>query len=361
MKNILSKIKIGLSKDKFSVGLDIGSSRIKVVKLKLLKDQVELCGFDIEPSRLELGEALKHILERHSGDLVNISVSGQQSVIRYVNFPRMDNAELRQALKFEAQKHIPFSAAEVNLDGCILKDGLPDNKMLVLIAAVKKDLANQRLKLIEGLGCRANIIDIDSIALANAFNFNYPVEEGQDHKAIALLNIGASMSNLDILDAGIPRLSRDIHIAGNTFTQKIADIFGLDFANAENLKINPVRNTTQISVNTIVSNGVNPDDERLNKINAGVESALVSLAGEIRTSFDYYESQGSSNVGKIFLSGGGAKFAGLKDMLAHLLSIEVEYWDPFKKIKIPDNIDAEKLKNSLGELGVAVGLALRNN
>ncbi len=361
MNNILSKIKDGLFKEKFSVGLDIGDSQIKVIKLKLLKDQVELCGFDIEPSRLELGEALKHILEPHSGSLVNISVSGQQSVIRYVNFPRMNNSELRQALKFEAQKHIPFSVAEVNLDGHILKDNLPDNKMLVLIAAVKKDLVNQRLKLIEGLGYRANIIDIDSVALLNAFNFNYPIEDNAEHKAVALLNIGASMSNLDILDAGIPRLSRDIHIAGNTFTQKIADIFGLDLANAENLKINPVRNTTQISVNTIVSNGVNPDNERLNKINAGVESVLASLAGEIRTSFDYYESQGSSNVDKIFLSGGSVKFKGLKDILARLLSIEVEYWDPFKKIKIPDNIDAEKLKNSSGELAVAVGLALRNN
>ena len=76
----------------------------------------------------------------------------------------MNTLELRQALKFEAQKHIPFSVSEVNLDGYILKDDLPDNKMLVLIAAVKKDLVTQRLKLIEGLGYHTNIIDIDSIA-----------------------------------------------------------------------------------------------------------------------------------------------------------------------------------------------------
>ncbi len=343
MDNILSKIKIGLTKDKFSVGVDIGVSQIKLVKLKFTKDQVELCDFNIEPARLDLGEALGHILKSHStGNLINISVSGQQSVIRYVNFVRMNSAELKQALKFEAQKHIPFSIADVNLDGYILKDDLADNKMLVLIAAVKKDLVNQRLKLIEGLGYRTNIIDIDSIALLNAFNFNYPFEDTQAHKAIALLNIGSSMSNLDILDNGIPRLSRDLHIAGNVFTQKIADILGIDFANAENLKINP-------------------DKEKINKINAAIESVLANLAGEIRTSFDYYESQGASNVGKVFLSGGSAKFEGLKEMLARLLSIEVESWDPFKKIKIPENIDAKKLKDLSGELGVAVGLALRNN
>jgi type IV pilus assembly protein PilM len=344
MGNLLSKIKTGLSKDKFSVGVDIGVSQIKVVKLKLIKDQVELCGFDIEPARFELGEVLSHVLQPHSnGELINISVSGQQSVIRYVNFVRMNNAELRQALKFEAQKHIPFSVADVNLDGFNLKDNLPDNKMLVLIAAVKKELVNQRLKLIENLGYRTNIIDIDSIALLNAYNFNYPFEEdGQEHKAIALLNIGSLMSNLDILDNGIPRLSRDLQIAGNTFTQKIADIFSIDFANAEILKISP-------------------DKEKLNKISAGIESVLINLAGEIRTSFDYYESLGASNVSKVFLSGGSAKFEGLKEMLARLLSIEVEYWDPFKKIKIPEDIDADKLKNSSGELSVAVGLALRNN
>lgn len=343
MKDIFSKIKSGLSKDRFSVGVDIGVSQIKVVKLKLGKDQVELCGFDVEPARLELGEVLGRIMQNHSGgEFINISLSGQQSVIRYVNFVRMNNSELKQALKFEAQKHIPFSVADVNLDGYILKDNLPDNKMLVLIAAVKKELVNQRLKLIESLGYRINLIDIDSIALLNAYNFNYPFEETQEHKAVALLNIGSSVSNLDILDNGIPRLSRDLHIAGNTFTQKIADIFSIDFANAENLKINP-------------------DKDKLNKVRAGVESALANLAGEIRTSFDYYESQGSSNVGKIFLSGGSAKFEGLKEMLAHLLSIEVEYWDPFKKIKIPGDMDAAKLKNSSGELSVAVGLALRNS
>ena len=330
------------SKERLSIGVDIGGSRIKVARLKVAKGQAELYGFDIEPSGPDLGAGLKGLLAAHSGAPVNISVSGQQSVIRYVNFPRMNSSELRQALKFEAQKHIPFSSAEVNLDGCILKDDLPDNKMLVLIAAVKKELVRERLKLVEEAGCRANIIDIDSIALINAFNFNYPFEAGGEHKAVALLNIGSSVTNLDILDAGVPRLSRDMHIAGKAFTQKVADIFGLDFESAEKLK-------------------ANPEPEKLNKIRAGVESALASLAGEVRTSFDYYESQGASSVGRIFLSGGSAKFSGLKEMLEHFLGIEAEAWDPLKNIKIGADIDLGKLKESKGTLAVAVGLALRNN
>jgi len=340
MKDILSKIKDGFAGEKFSVGVDIGASQIKVVKLKSGKDKIELVSFEIEPSRMDLGEVLKKVLDSHSGREVNISVSGQQSVVRYVHFPRMSSAELKQALKFEAQKLIPFSLAEVNLDGFILKDDLPDNKMLVLIAAVKKDLVNERLKLLEALGYKANFIDIDSIALVNAFNFNNPFDKEEDHKAIALLNIGSSMANLNIVDAGIPRLSRDMHIAGNAFTQKIADMFSLDFAEAEKLKINP-------------------DPERLNKVKAAVESALANLAGEIRTSFDYYESQGASSVTKIYLSGGSAKFSGLKEMLEHFLNIDVQGWDPFHKIALPDEAGLDKLKSLQEKFPIAVGLALR--
>ena len=341
MKSIFSGLKGNLSKDKFCVGLDIGTSTVKIVKLKFVKDAVELCDFDIESSKHDMGEVLSKLKQPHEASMVNVSVSGAQTVIRYANFPKMDHGELRQALKFEAQKHIPFSVTEVNIDGYILKDNLPDNKMLVLIAAAKKDLVSMRLKLIESAGLMVNLVDMDSIALVNAFNFNNPVIEALgEHKAVALLNIGAAFSSLNILEDGIPRLSRDMHIASNNFNQKIMDIFGIDFSNAENLKLAP-------------------DSGRENKVKAAVESVLANLAGEIRTSFDYYESQSASNVVKIFLSGGGAKFSGFKDMLAHFLSIEVEYWDPLKQIQISSSVDAEKLKEASSQLAVSIGLGLR--
>ncbi|MDO8662309.1 MAG: type IV pilus assembly protein PilM [Candidatus Omnitrophota bacterium] len=342
MLNIISKLKDNFSGERLSVGLDIGNSTVKIVKLKFIKDEVTLCGFDIESSTLELNEVLKKIKQAHGAELVNISVSGAQTVIRYANFPKMNASELRQALKFEAQKHIPFSVSEVNLDGYILEDDLPDNKMLVLIAAVKKELVSSRLKLLESVNLAANSVDMDSIALVNAFNFNNPSVSNGEHKAAALLNIGATVSNLDILEAGMPRLSRDMHIAGNTFTHKIMDVFGIDFNNADKLKFDP-----------------ESDPEKKNKINAAVESVLSNLATEIRTSFDYYESQNASSVAKIFLSGGASKFNGLKDMLSRLLGLEVENWDPLKQLQINQAIGAEKIKAASGQLAVAVGLALR--
>jgi type IV pilus assembly protein PilM len=328
------------SRDKFSVGIDIGTHSIKAVKLKFLKESVELCGFDVQPNQLDSALVIKKIKEAMPCEFVNVSFCGPSTVIRYASFPKMNPAEFRQALSFEAQKHIPFSLSEINFDGAILKEDLPENKMLVSIAAVKKEPMSQRLKLLNDCGLKANIVDIDSLALVNAFNFNYPIEDKLKNKTIALLNIGAQVSNLNILENAIPRFSRDILIAGNTFTQKLSEILGIDLRSAEELKHKP-------------------EGEKADKVKIASESVLNNLANEVRTSFDYYESQSTSSVVKIFLSGGGSKLAGLQSALANLLGIEVESWEALKQINLSSNIDSVKLKSAHQELAVAVGLALR--
>ena len=340
MKLPAFNLKDKFRKDRISVGMDIGTSAIKTVKLKFSKDSFELCSFNLEPAQIDLGPVLKKIGSSCDTKRINLSISGPSTIIRYVDFPQMNAGELKQALRFEAEKYIPFSIPDVNLDSHILKPDLPNNKMLILLAAVKKESLNQRLKLIEDANLQANLIDLDSLALINAFNFNYAGDDNLKAKTIALLNIGAHLSNLNILENAIPRLSRDIQIAGNNFTQKLQDTLSIDFKSAEELKLHP-------------------DKERLDKITVALESALSGLAREVRASFDYYESQSTANVAKIFLSGGGSLFAGLKDMLVNLLGMEVEYWDPLKKISIPESIDSQKVKALSAQLAVAVGLALR--
>ena len=391
--SILSKVKLPGGKDKFSIGLDIGTQLIKSVKLKINGNSTELVAFDVEESQLDPIEVLKKIKRVQNAELVNISFCGSSTVIRYVNFLRMTKSELRQALKFEAQKHIPFSLEEVYLDAEILKDDLPDNKMLVLIAALKKEFIEQRLKSLEGAGLRPHIVDIDSLALINAFNFNYPKVEVAEHKSICLLNIGSTISNVNIIENATPRLSRDILAGGANFTKKLMDIFNIDFKTAEELKLQPEGGGLASGSQShkpeggglasgsqshkpegggLVSGsqshkpeggGLVSDKtegaERVNKVKASVESVLTNLALEIRTSFDYYESQNNSNVVKIFLSGGGSKITGLKEMLASSLGIEVEFWDPFKQIKINDKLDDAKLNKFASLFNVAVGLALR--
>ena len=329
------------TKETINYGIDIGTHSVKLVKLKVSEEKAELLAFDAEPLQLDLSVVLKKIRERHSGmDALNIAASGQSSVIRYIDFPHMNIAELKQALKFEAQKYITFLNNEVNLDAAILKDNLPDNKMFVLLAAVKKDWLGLRMRSIEAAGLRVSTVDIDSLALVNAFNFNYASDEQLKNKAIALLNIGAAVTNLSILDGGIPQLSRDIQTAGNTFTQKLADLLHIDSKAAEALKLVP-----------------DPANEA--KMTAVRESLIANLFAEVRTSFDYYESQHPLSIAKIFLSGGGSKFPGIKDALAGFLGTEIEPWDPFKNITLAPNINAEKLKDFAPQLAVAAGLALR--
>lgn len=341
MLKLLEKFKPKIAKEGFSTGIDLGASSIKIVKLKHAKEGIELCDYFIEKaSPTEAVQIIKDKIQEFSLKKVNISVSGAQVIIRNANFPKMELTELKQALKFEAQKYIPFSVEEVNLDCYILKNDLPDNKMLILIGAVKKDFLNQRLKLLQETGVSIHLIDIDLLAALNAFNFNYADDEKIKHKAIALLNIGSIQSNLNIIEDGIPKLSRDINIAGNNITAKISELFKIDLKLAESLKQNPI-------------------PEKIEKINLAVELALTSLATEVRVSFDYYESQSTTSVVKIFLSGGGCVHSGLKDKLSGMLDIEVDFWDPFTKIRIPESIDNAKLKSLSSQLGVAVGLALR--
>ncbi|MFH1442388.1 MAG: type IV pilus assembly protein PilM [Candidatus Omnitrophota bacterium] len=338
VSTILDKFKGRFPKEKFSLGLDIGTSAVKAVKLRMLKENIELCGFDTFPVENNLIEVIKTIIKSQNMNVVNISVSGPLTIIRYMEFPKMQPEELKQALKFEAQKHIPFPIEEVHLDAHILKNDLPDNKMMVLIAAVKNEFISQRLELMKDAQAIVNVIDIDSLALINIFN--HTKVDNIENKAIALINIGAAEINLNILENGIPLLSRDMHVGGNKFTQRIVESFELDFKTAEAKKLDFKQ-------------------EDAEKIKQSWESVFISIINEVRVSLDYYESQSSSSVTKIFISGGGSLLRELKDNLAKAFEIQVDYWDPFKQMNISDKLDLQKLKAVSSQLAVAGGLALR--
>ncbi len=339
MAAILDAIKSKFSTIRISAGVDMGASSVKLVKLKFLKETVELAACEIVTSQPDNSPVIKNLVQKHNLDKVNISVSGSNVVTRYVLFPKMQPQELNQCLKFEAQKHIPFDINDVYLDAHILKTDLADNKMLVLVCAAKKDSVNPRLKFFENLGLRVNIIDIDCLCVINSFLFNYS-DEREAVKTFALLNIGAKISDLSIVDEGLPGLNRDIHIGGDNFTREIQEALQLDIAQAEAVKINP-------------------QPEHAAAASAATESVVSSLAAEIRTSFDYYESQNASSVGKILLSGGASQLVGFRDSLANMMGIEVNYWDPLRRILFDAALDAQKLKAQSQQLAVSVGLALR--
>jgi len=329
-------------KESLVTGLDLGTYAVKAVKLKFSEGAVELVDFRIEPASADMSTAVKKTAEALSIKQLNLSASGTSGLLRYVDFPKMSEDELSGALKFEAEKHIPFPINEVNLDSHILKQDGPAGKTKVLLAAVKKDFVAQQLKMVkDNTQATVNLFDLDSVALINAFNFNYSTDSKEGSgTSVALLNIGASVANLNILEHGVPVLSRDLRIAGNDFTQKISDMLGVEFSQAEGLKMNP-------------------QEERIEKITMAVDSVLANLVAEIRTSFDYYDSQGASSVSKIFLSGGGSNFAPLPEKLSGFLGIQAELWDPVIRIKQTPGVRGRLSKGVSGQLAVAIGLALR--
>lgn len=340
LNEIVKSVTGSFASEKVSIGLNLGFSAVKLVRLRFHKDSPELCGFAIEHSQADMEDILRKLTQDVPSKSVNISVSGQQAIIRYIDFPKMKPEELRQALKFEAQKHIPFPVSEVSIDGCILRDDLPDNKMKVLLAAVKKDLIEQRLKLLSAAGLSVNVIEIDSISLVNAFNYNYADDDKVKNKTVALLNIGSATSNLNIIENGLLAMSRDIAIGGNNLTQRIADSAGVDFKAAEVLKTGK--------------------DKKLDaKAVAAIEPVFAKLAQEVRTSFDYHESRSASSVEGIFISGGASLHPGINELFGTYLGLDVASWDPLRKLKVASTVDQEKLKSVSGQLAVAIGLGLR--
>jgi type IV pilus assembly protein PilM len=328
-------------KERYSIGIDIGTHSVKIVRLEHAKDRMELSDYFIEPMQLELSGALKKAAALfHEQKKIALSVSGPATIIRYVPFPTMKEDELKHAMKFEAQKHITFPVAEAMIDGCILKTGLPDNKMLVLLAAVKQDMLRQRIKMVEEAGLKPHVVDMDALALVNAFEMNLSPGTAAQTAPVVLLHIGASLSSVNVVENGVPLLSRDVRIAGNNFTEKIADALSIDSKQAELTKMDIPK-------------------DKLPQIQAALESVWSQLATELRMSFDYYESQNAANVGCIYLSGGGSLLSMGKEILENILGMKVEYWDPLKIMTIGKSVDQQKLRIQAPQLAVAIGLAMR--
>ncbi len=333
-------------KTKVSVGLDIGNSSVKVVQLltrpgSLLK---ELVSFDIQRFKgsksADISQAVKKSLEKAqiSATLVNTSVSGQAVIVRYVQMPKMTREELFKALKFGLGKYIPFNLDEVNYDFQILGDsgeGKQQKMMKVLLVAVKKEVIEERIKILQGAGLTPGVIDVDSFAIVNSFK----LVRQEDKGIIAVLDIGADITSITILRDNIPHFNRDIPIGGRHLTKAIIDEFEMTEEEAEDLKHNP--------------------KDRYGDLISAIRSVLDSIVSEIQMSFNYAESQMGGVVQKIFLTGGTAKFKGIDKVLNSILGIEVEIWDPTRVLEINPDLSRERLNEVGPLLTVSIGLALR--
>ncbi len=342
------------SKNKEIVGIDIGSSSVKLVQLKGHKEGylVENIGMAPLPPEAIVDNTLmdsSSVVEviRNLLKGLNImakeaacSVSGNAVIIRKISMPTMPQDELEDQIQWEAEQYIPFDINDVNIDFQILaSDDYDAAKMNVLLVASKKDIINDYLAVFNEAGLKLVVVDVDAFAVQNVFELNY---EPAPDEVSALINIGASIMNLNIVKDGVSLFTRDVQMGGNLYTEELQKQFGVSTDEAEQLKIT----------------GDAPDQERLRETVARVNE---TLALEMRRSLDFYNSTaGDEKIVKVYMSGGGAKIAMLVDVVSQRLGLPVEILDPFRKIKFNEKeFDPEYLQEIGPLVTVAMGLATR--
>lgn len=332
------------SKEKISIGLDIGNYSIKYVKLASGKgvSGYRLLDFGVHQlsgsgSTGRLAQELNAVGASLSEKSVNVSISGPSVVVRYILLPTMKKEELDSSMQFEAEKYIPFNINEVMLDHQILEPNV-GGKMRVLLVAAKRDVVEERIKLIQQARMTVNIIDVDSFALINAFVLNNPDDPDSD-TIKALLNIGENVSSVNIIKHGLSYFTRDFPIGGREITKAICDRLGMDAVRARGLKHTPGSSGQEVMEAT--------------------KPVLMSILDEVRLSLSYYENQFGSGADEVYLSGGSVNQQGFSQLFTDTLGLNCQLWDPAKALTLAKDISQVELDKVKHELPVAIGLALR--
>lgn len=331
-------------KPKNRAGLDLGTYAIKMAEISYVSDNPTLTGLGFkkikESSKEALAGSIKTLTEESKISVkdISISVSGSSVIVRFITMPRMKHDELKGAVRFEAEKFIPFNINDCTVDFQILKKDEKENKFDILLVAAKKDYIEERIKLVESCGFSVSVVDVDSFALMNSFLKNYPTLNPD--KTVLLLNIGATLSNLTILKESTLCLVRDIAIGGNELNTSISKGLGVDIGSTEDIKLFP--------------------QEKMPDIITNIRPILNNLADEVRLSCSYYENQCGKNIDEIYISGGSSEAPGLDESFQEALGLKPVWWNPMQFLNIDSNaVDTnlvEKVKNSFA---VAIGLALR--
>ncbi len=333
--------KVYKKKSLTKVGLDIGSYNLKVVELEKKDGSFEIVSAGIKEIRetKDISLAIKELFKetRISTKEVNISLSGDNVVARYLSLPKMNEDELNKALAFELEDRIPFKANEVYTDYSILGDEPNSkNRMSVFLVAAKKDMLDTKLEFMRRAGLLPQVITMDALALKNTFYFNYP---SKDTASIAILNIGNKISNLLIAREQTPYFVRDARFGGEAITALIQSKLGLNQKDAEELKYSSLKDA--------------PDD-----VLQTIKATLSSLLNEIFVSLDFYENLTECKIDEVYICGGSSKIIGLKDFLWGYLNLEVFTLEPLKNFSVSPDISQEALTNLSPFLAIAIGLAL---
>lgn len=374
-----------LSRARNTIGLDIGSHAVKLVALRStrgenpyklthlgiaeLPDESIVDGAVVHPE--QVAAVVKELLDQHKvrGKRVATAVSGNAVIVRRITMARMDPEELRESLQWEAEEYIPFDIDEVNLDFAILDGDEASENMDVVLVAAKRDRIDEYVGVVDRAGRAAVVVDVDVFALQNAFELNYPERTGED---VALLNLGASVINLAVLEDGRPSFWRDIALGVSQYVTALQREFMLDYYDAEEvlrrLEDDGEGGGGRGTVDTLADFSGEEErggqlrdpalDPRAREIVGQVSERIIT---EIKKTFDFYQTQTMhEHLDTIFLAGGGAQVGDLARRLEQRLGWPVERLDPLRRVTVPDKgFDREYVWQMAPQVAVAVGLAIR--
>lgn len=343
------------------IGLDIGSSYLKVAQLNEIRSGYELALFDMLPispelivegsiiDSIRLSESLKELIQKANIKVKNvvISISGHSSVIvKRIAVPEMSEEELRESIKFEAEQYVPFDIEDVNIDFQILGPKEEVGFIDVILVAVKKDFTNEYVSVVRDAGLNPVIVDIDVFALENMYGINYEIEAGS---SIALVNIGASSINMNILRDGVSAFTRDSFVGSNSHTEALQKVFNISYEDAERLK----------RYETISGPG-SGEDIKEEDARAVITTASGEVLNEVQRAIDYFRASSvHPKIDSVILSGGCALIKDFPKLLSEKIGLNVRVAEPFRNIQMSKKIDRAYIEEIAPLAAVAVGLAAR--
>lgn len=371
------------------VGLDVGSFQVKAVELRKAGNKYELTRLGVadvfpngdraaagssDPYQLKVA-AIQRALQKgkitakHSVS----AVSGESIIVRYIQLPEMPEAELKNALRWEAEEYIPFSIDEVNLDSVVLGNSSTPGKLDVLLVSARKDLVNEHVQLVRSAGLIPVIVDVEGFAFLNAFEANY--NPGRQ-ECVCLVNIGAEVTNINVYVGNTSRFSRDIGIAGFAITQAVCQKCNVPFVKGEELKVrvglqdskrideegeggSELISTIRGTVERITGSELG-DDSPESVASKAIQNTITQLLSEIRRSIQFFEGQaGGATIQRVIVGGGSSRIKNLTNYLQSELDTPVELFDPLRNITVSRDVDQGLLSAHREQLGSVIGLALR--